>query len=172
MENIVNIQFGMEIQGDFLILSNLPWSQKTSLGPSRVTDLNAVALEIHPEAGVLQMPGLFTATCEQERAASLQGGRYLYPLLACGATSVKEAADQSRVMFGFAPEHPGKGQWVWENGQVRSTVYGDMLHPSQPEYMPGVRQFGFLAGFDRLNLNLQFEDSGLRVLTRWKMKEQ
>ncbi|HBC88925.1 MAG TPA: hypothetical protein DCZ94_18435 [Lentisphaeria bacterium] len=172
MENIVNIRFGMEIQGDFLILSNLPWSQKTSVGPSRVADLNAIALEIHPEAGVLQMPGLFTATCEQERAASFQGQRYLYPLLACGAPSVKEASELSRTMFGFAPVHPGNGEWIWEKGQIRSSVYGDILHPTQPEYKSGNRQFGFLAGFDMLNLNLQFEDSGLRVLTSWKMKEQ
>ena len=78
----------------------------------------------------------------------------------------------SLAMFGFVPEHPGKGQWVWENGKIRSTVYGDILHPSQPEYVPGTGQFGFLAGFEMLNLNLQFEDSGLRVLTRWKMKAQ
>ncbi|MEI7900220.1 MAG: hypothetical protein WCK89_08200, partial [bacterium] len=171
IENMVNIRFGAEIRGGYLILSNLPWSQKPSFGPARAAELNALALDIHPESGVLQMPGLFTAACEQERATAVQGERYLYPLLACGAGSVAEAVSQSRALFGFAPEHPGKGRWVWENGRIRSTVYGDSRHPVQPEYKPGYRPFGILAGIDTLNLNLQFEDAGLRVVTRWKMKE-
>lgn len=171
VERMVNIRFGVEIKGDYLILSNLPWSQKPAFGPTRTPELNALALDIHPESGVLQMPGLFTAACEQERAAAVQGCRYLYPFLISGAGSVAEAASQSRALFGFAPEHPGKGQWVWENGHIRSTVYGDSWHPVQPEYKPGDRPFGLLAGLETLNLNLQFEDAGLRVVTRWKMKE-
>jgi hypothetical protein len=169
--NTIRVRFGVEIKDKYLILSNLPWSQKPGFGPSLKAELNTVALELHPEAGVLQMPGLFTAACEQERASSVQGGRYLYPFLAAGARSVPEAVEQCRALFGFAPEHPGKGQWVWENGRVRSSVYGDPSHPVQPEYKPGDRPFGVLAGLDTLNLNLQFEDAGLRVMTRWKMKE-
>jgi len=169
--DVVRVRFGVEIKDKYLVLSNLPWSQKPSFGPSRAAELNAVALDLHPEAGVLQMAGLFTAACEQERTASVQGERYLYPFLACGAGTVSEAANQCRALFGFAPEHPGKGQWVWENGQVRSSVYGDPAHPTQPEYQPGDRPFGVLAGLDVLNLNLQFEDAGLRVVTRWKMKD-
>ncbi|MEI6563463.1 MAG: hypothetical protein WCO42_04045 [bacterium] len=169
IENIVNIRFGVEIQGDYLILSNLPWSQKPAFGPTRKAELNAMALDIHPESGILQMPGLYTAACEQERAAAVQGARYLYPLLMCGADSVEGAISQSRALFGFAPEHPGKGQWEWENGRIWSTTYGDASHPVQPEYKAGDRPFGVLAGLDTLNLNLQFEDAGLRVVTRWKM---
>ena len=82
-----------------------------------------------------------------------------------------EAVSQSRALFGFAPQHPGKGQWLWENGRVKSSVYGDARYPVQPEYKPGDRPFGVFAGVDALNLNLQFEDAGLRVLMRWKMKE-
>ena len=171
IERMVNIRFGVELKGDYLILSNLPWSQKPAFGATRTADLNALALEVHPESGVLQMPGLFTAACEQERDTAAQGERYLYPFLTCGAGSVAEAVSQSRALFGFAPEHPGNGQWVWENGHVRSTVYGDSWHPVQPEYKPGDRPFGLMAGLDILNLNLQFEDAGLRVVTRWKMKE-
>ncbi len=170
MENIVTLRFGVEVRDTFLILSNLPWSQKPSFGPTRNAELNAMALELRPESGLLQMPGLFTAACEQERAAAVQGERYLYPLLASGAGSVPEAVNLSRTLFGLIPEHPGKGQWVWENGRVRSTVYGDSAHPVQPEYKPGDRVFGLLGGLDTLNLNLQFEATGLRVVTRWKMK--
>lgn len=169
--NIVKVRFGVEIRDRFLILSNLPWSQKPNFGPMREAPLNALALDLHPEAGVLQVPGLFTAACEQERAESVQGERYLYPLLASGAGSVAGATEQCRMLFGFVPEHPGRGRWVWENGQVRSTIYGDANHPLQPEYKPGDRVFGLLGGLDALNLNLQFEDVGLRVITRWKMKE-
>jgi hypothetical protein len=170
IENIINIRFGVEIQNDYLVLSNLPWSQKPVFGPTRTAELNTMALALHPESGILQMPGLYTAACEQERAAAFQGARYLYPLMACGAGSPAAAAEQSRLLFGFVPEHPGTGQWVWENGQLRSTVYGDPHHPVQPEYKAGTQPFGVLAGLDMLNLNLQFEDAGLRVLTRWKMK--
>lgn len=170
IENIINIRFGVELQGDYLILSNLPWSQKPAIGYVRAAAMNAMALDIHPASGVLQRPGLFTAACERERAAAFQGGCYLYPLLACGAGSVADAIRLNRILFGFTPEHPGQGQWVWENGQVRSTTYGDARHPVQPEYKPGDSTFGILGGLDMLNLNLQFEDAGLRVVTRWKIK--
>jgi hypothetical protein len=170
IEGLINIRFGVEILNDYLVLSNLPWSQKPVFGPTRTAELNTMALALHPESGILQMPGLFTAACEQERAAAFQGARYLYPLMACGAGSPAAAAEQSRILFGFVPEHPGTGQWVWENGQLRSTVYGNPHHPVQPEYKAGTQAFGVLAGLDMLNLNLQFEDAGLRVLTRWKMK--
>ena len=171
IEDVVRVRFGVEIRDRYLILSNLPWSQKPGFGPARDAELNALALNLRPEAGVLQMPGLYTAACEQERAAAVQGERYLYPLLAAGAAAVPEASDQCRALFGYAPEHPGRGQWVWENGRLRSTVYGDARHPIQPEYKPGDSLFGVLAGLETLNLNLQFEDAGLRVITRWKMKE-
>jgi hypothetical protein len=168
--DVVRVRFGVEIKDKYLILSNLPWSQKPGFGPTRVADMNAMALDLHPEAGVLQMPGLFVAACEQERTAAVQGERYLYPLLACGAGSVSEAGDQCRALFGYAPEHPGRGQWLWENGRLRSSTYGDARHPMQPEYKAGDQLFGALGGLDTLNLNLQFEDAGLRVVTRWKMK--
>ena len=172
IENIVRVRFGVEIKDKYLILSNLPWSQKPGFGPTRDADMNALALDLHPEAGVLQMPGLFMAACEQERVATVQGQRYLYPLLACGAASVSEAADKCRALFGYAPEHPGRGQWLWENGRLSSSTYGDTRHPMQPEYKTGDQLFGALGGLDTLNLNLQFEDAGLRVVTRWKMKSE
>jgi hypothetical protein len=137
IEDIVRVRFGVEIKDRYLILSNLPWSQKPSFGPARVAEMNTMALDLHPEAGVLQMPGLFVAACEQERIAAVQGERYIYPLLACGAGSVSEASDQCRALFGCAPEHPGRGQWLWENGRLRSSTYGDTRHPMQPEYKPG-----------------------------------
>lgn len=166
MEEVVNIRFGIEIQGNYLILNNLPWSKTSSVAGSRPAALNTLALDIHPEAGVLQAPGLFTAASDQERKATVQGERYLYPFLACGATSVVNAASQCRATFGFAPEHPGKGEWVWKDGQLRSTLYGSARYPVQPAYKPG-DSFGILDGIDSLNLNLQFEDAGLRVVTRW-----
>jgi len=171
IENIVKIRFGVEVRDKYLILSNLPWSQKPVFGQTKNADLNTLALDLHPEAGALQMPGLFTVACEQERSAAVQGERYLYPMLACGAGSVSNAVEQCRTMFGFVPEHPGKGQWTWENGRIRSTVYGEAGYPVQPEYKPGDRAFGVLGGLETLNLNLQFEDAGLRVITRWKLKE-
>ena len=170
IENIVRVRFGVEVRDKYLILSNLPWSQKPAFGVSRNAELNALALDLHPEAGLLQMPGLFTAACEQERAAAVQGERYLYPFFVTGAASAAAATEQCRVMFGFAPEHPGKGQWVWENGEVRSTVYGTATHPVQPEYRAGDCTFGALGGLDALKLNLQFEDAGLRAIMCWKLK--
>lgn len=171
IEGIVRIRFGVEVRDAYLILSNLPWSQKPTFGPSRNAALNAMALSLHPEAGVLQMPGLFTAACEQERAAAVQGARYLHPLLMAGADSVAGAGEMCRALFGFLPEHPGKGEWIWEDGEVRSTVYGSASRPVQPEYRSGGRAFGTLDGLETLSLNLQFEDAGLRVVTSWKLKE-
>ncbi|MFQ5959486.1 MAG: hypothetical protein ACE5LF_08975, partial [Alphaproteobacteria bacterium] len=71
--------------------------------------------------------------------------------------------------FGFRPVHPTSGRWLWNNGQLESSVFGSALRPVQPEHTPGDRNFGLFPSVDSLDVNLQLEDTGLRTRIRWRL---
>ncbi len=95
---------------------------------------------------------------------------YLYPLLASGvASTVDESADKHAALFGFRPVHPTSGRWLWNNGQLESSVFGTALRPVQPKHTPGDRNFGLFPSVDSLDVSLQLEDTGLRTRIRWRL---
>ena len=69
----ITIRLGLEIQDRFLILNNVPWSQKANIVDTLSAPLNGVRLQLNPPAGTLQLPGLHAAAVKQKRNASANG---------------------------------------------------------------------------------------------------
>ncbi len=172
MEGIIKLRFGIEVMGRYLVLRNLPWSPHVRLAGDDAAALNGLRLEVFPETGERQQAGLFTAAAERERAANLNGMACLWPLLLTGCKDPAAAQQKHAALFGCAPEHPGVGRWQWRDGNLRSSVFGGFGDACQPEYKAGDRPFGLLQGMEQLRLNLQFEDTGLRVIARWKLADE
>jgi hypothetical protein len=171
IEGFIKLRFGIEVMGRYLVLRNLPWSPHVRLAGDDAAALNGLRLEVFPETGERQQAGLFTAAAERERTANLNGMACLWPLLLTGCKDPAEAQQKHAALFGCAPEHPGVGRWQWRDGNLRSSVFGGFGDSCQPEYKPGDRPFGLLQGMEHLRLNLQFEDTGLRVIARWKLTD-
>ena len=77
--------------------------------------------------------------------------------------------DTHKRLFGFAPRHPGDGRWQWEHYQLTSSRYGSVYRRRQPSHTEGDRTFGLLKSLQDVSVHMQFEDTGLRTVVRWKV---
>ena len=165
---VARMRLGIEVREGLLLLDNLPWSPWPEELNVRAAPLNGVVLTVRPEAAQKQLAALFTSAMETERVAAMQGIARLHPLLLAGETDVKEALERHAAWFGFAPKHPGRGEWTWKDGLLSSSTFGHFGKQVQPAHEKGSRAFGVFSDVDELNVNLQFEDTGLRVRAEWR----
>jgi len=165
---MVKIRFGVRVERGFLILSNIPWSQPVAVAREEQSRHRGARLQLDSGAVRLGLPGLYAAEQEQNQSAALSGMGLLYPFLLTGSPSVEDAVQRHAKAFGFWPLHPSPGAWVWRDGRLASTAYGDAFLWKQPVYEAGVGDFGLFQGIPRASVSMQFEDSGLRAVCRWE----
>ena len=169
VENIVQIHLRLEIQGEYFLISNLPWTTAVSVGPATTTRLNGAQLMLDLSRIDKQLPALHTKIFTDYRAAAVDGMGYIYPLIAAGvADSVGQALDKHREIFGFSPVHPSRGEWLWRDSYLESTEFGTAKRPVQPAFTEGDRDFGLFPELDRIEVNMQLEDTGLRAIVGWR----
>jgi HEAT repeat protein len=167
--DMVQLHLRVAVENDYLVISNLPWSSKATLAGTTEEPLNGARLELNLAAITQQLPALHTRSYSDYRIAAVDGMGYLYPLLASGmANTVGEALDDHLAVFGFAPVHPGAGEWLWDSGTISSSVFGTPDSPVQPAYVPGDRDFGLFPTLDSVSVSAQLEDTGLRTRIRWR----
>lgn len=165
---MVTLRYGIEVQGDYLLIRNIPWSNKEKIAGVKKVALKSVFLEAFPKACEKQLPGLFAAANEGTRATSQKNIAYLYPLLASGYASVDDVEKKHFDMFGFKPVHTEGGEWLWNGTYLSSSRFGGFTSQRQPGYNGDSDEIGLLHNIDNVSLNMQFEDSGLRAILRWK----
>ncbi|MFO1491131.1 MAG: hypothetical protein U1F87_09515, partial [Kiritimatiellia bacterium] len=162
------MRLGIEVRDGLLLLDNLPWSPWPDQLKMRTGALNGVALAVRPAAAREQLAALFTSAMETERRAAMQGLARLQPVMLCGAADAADAIARHAAWFGFAPKHPGKGEWIWKDGVLSSSTFGQLSRQVQPVHEKGSREFGVFSDVDELLINLQFEETGLRVRAEWR----
>ena len=167
---LVKLRYGIEIQDNYLVIRNIPWTSKEKIEQVSEAPLNGAMLQAFPAACRVQLPGLFTSAQENSRKAARQGMGYLYPLVASGYAGIDTAAEKHAQLYGFQPVHPGNGHWQWNDRKLGSSLYGSARYQKQPAYTAGDTNFGLLKGIESLSLNMQFEDAGLRSTIRWKLR--
>jgi hypothetical protein len=165
---MVKLRYGLEVQGNYLSLRNIPWSNKENISGVRKASLKSAFIEAFPKACEKQLPGLFTAANEKTRSSAQKNMAYLYPLLASGYASVDDAGDKHFAMFGFRPTHPDGGKWQWDGRYLASSPFGNVMSQRQPVYAGENDNKGLLSKIDNVSLNMQFEEAGLRANLRWK----
>jgi HEAT repeat protein len=171
--DVIQLHLRVAVQNGYLVITNIPWSQRTTVKDAVEAPLNGAWLKVNMETVSRQLPALYTKTYSDYRSIAVEGMGYLYPLLASGvATSVADAQKKHLALFGFTPVHPASGQWLWENGEIRSSTFGTASRPIQPEFRPGDRDFGIFPDVDSMSVNMQLEDTGLRAHLRWKLTAQ
>jgi hypothetical protein len=170
--DMAHVHLRVAIEDGYLMISNLPWSQRTDVKDISVSAFDGAQMHVNFGAITEQLPALHTKAYTDYRSAAVDGMGYLYPLLAIGvAGTAEEAAKKHAMLFGFRPVHPVAGRWIWKDGQLKSSVFGSALRPVQPEYARGDRSFGLFPTVDSLDVNLQLEDTGLRTQVRWRLAE-
>ncbi len=166
---MVNLRYGVEVAGKYLVIRNIPWSSEDRVVSVVPAELNGAMLQANPGACQQQLPGLFAAAADANRRAAMSGLGRLYPFMLCGAESVSDAATQHQRLYGFHPKPIGKDHWSWSDYQMISEHYGQPTRQRQPAYDPD-EPFGLMNRIDSLQLNMQFEDDGLRSSIRWRLR--
>ncbi len=169
IEGLISMRFGFEIKGRYLAISNQPLSYDPQLVEADAQLNNAAALHLSPAAAVRQRPALFASASNQQRQAAMSGINLLYPFMMAGAESVEQAIQQARKQLGAEPVHPGKGRWLWRNGLLSSSIFGNAIQQYQAEYQED-KSFGILRQVQQVQINMQFEDDGLRAQVRWELR--
>jgi len=166
--DIVKIHLRLEIQGNYLAVSNLPWTTAVTIGEGQKAPLNGAQLTFDLTRISKQLPALHTKIYTDYRAATVDGMGYLYPLLEAGvADSVNQAIQKHFEIFGLMPVHPAEGAWIWRDSYLESTEFGTATRPVQPEWQEGDRNFGLFPDVDLIGVNMQLEGTGLRATIRW-----
>jgi len=168
IEGIVQIHLRLEIQGNYLAVSNLPWTTAVTIRDSVEAPLNGAQLTLDLTRISEQLPALHTKVFADYRAAAVDGMGYIYPLLEAGiADNVQQAIRRHFEIFGLMPVHPADGAWLWRDSYLESSEFGTAMRPVQPEWKEGDRSFGLFPEIDRIGVNMELEDAGLRATVRW-----
>ena len=170
IEGVIKLRFGIEVTDRYLVIRNIPWSSKDRIVQVTDADLNGAALQLSPAACRLQLPGLFASASDQERRSTLSGMGRLYPIVLSGLADADSAAEYHQQVFGFRPIHPDNGRWIWKDFNLGSTVYGDVQRQRQPGFEPG-KPFGLMQNIEVIDLQMQFEDAGLRSRITWEFNQ-
>jgi HEAT repeat protein len=172
VEDIVQIHLRLEIQGNYLAVSNLPWTTAVQIRAGQNVPLNGAQLTLDLTRISEQLPALHTKVYADYRAAAVDGMGYVYPLLAAGvADSVQQAIQRHFEIYGSMPVHPAGGEWLWRDSYLESSEFGTATQPVQPAWKKGDRDFGLFPQLDLLGVNMQLEDTGLRATIRWATAE-
>lgn len=166
---LIQMRFGVEVSGQFLVIRNIPWSGKDRVTGMKEAPMDSARLTLTPAACNLQLPGLFASASDQERRATIRNLGRLYPLILSGVASAETAEQVHQKLFGFRPTHPHGGTWKWEDNNLASSLYGSSLQQRQPVFDP-TKPFGIMQSIQDVNLCMQFEEDGLRSRVTWRMR--
>jgi hypothetical protein len=168
---IAVLRLGLEIENGYLVLSNSPWSETMRIASVDSRVLNGGAIRVTPESVRQGLAALFATQAEQDQTAALSSMGSLLPLLQSISPTPADAAARHAALFGSTPLHPaGGGEWLWRDGRLESSRYGNATRWQVPAFKPELGDFGVFQGATVLDLNMQFETGGLRVTARWSAK--
>lgn len=174
---LITLRFSFEVQGRYLVINNQPFSNPSKLTGSDAATDQAARFELNPEACARQLPALFSSAAEQMRHNSVHGAACLMPLLVGDSetkASVDSSAERLKELFGFVPQHPGGGRWLWNerHGAVESSLFGSLMQNQQPGYDRAAEaQLGLLKNVPKVSVEMIFEQDGLRSNIRWRVRK-
>ena len=168
-EGVIKMRFGIEVKGNYLMITNQPLSYNPNIVKTDIALNNGVRLQLNPSAAIKQRASLYVSATQQQSKAAMIGINTLYPLMLSGSETIEDAKQQLKNQLGFQPKHPDKGEWKWENGELNSSIFGNIRQKIQPEYK-SENEFGVLQKIDNVDINMQFENDGLRANVQWELQ--
>lgn len=165
----LSLRFSFEIDDSYLVIENMPWRTPLAVTRQTASGVSGASIQIIPSAAKIERRALHLSAMEGQRLAVMEGLAYLYPLLAA-EVSPEEVMARHREVFGFGPVLPGDIIPAWDGFIPSFPGFGSLLAPEQPTY-DSEKSFGTLQGIQQLSASMQFEESGLRTIVRWRYKK-
>jgi hypothetical protein len=169
--DLLFITLSMEVQGDYLVFSNLPLSYAPQVTGSIPLPLRDATLTLHPEAIHETGPGFATSSLDKAREQAMAGLGVLNLYYMAGMRSLEEALAASQKRFGYVPVHPSPGEFKWTEAGPVSSVFGSLYSSEQPP-LDQLDIPGLLPRTQRVDISMQLENEGLRTRLLWKGKAE
>ena len=169
--DLLFITLSMEVQGDYLVFSNLPLSYAPQVTGSIPLPLRDATLTLHPEAIHETGPGFATSSLDKAREQAMAGLGVLNLYYMAGMRSLEEALAASQKRFGYVPVHPSPGEFKWTEAGPVSSVFGSLYSSEQPP-LDQLDIPGLLPRTQRVDISMQLENECLRTLLLWKGKAE
>jgi hypothetical protein len=169
--DILTLRYSVEVAGDYLVISSLPWGRPTRVTETRTLPLAAAGLGVFPGAVHEEAPMLQAAAMEKLREAVFGASNLMMPAMLATGGDPEAARQLHRTAFGFQPVHPGSGNWSWQDGYPVSSTYGRPSRPRQPAAGRDDPAVGLMGGLQSLDVSFQLEGDGLRSVMRWTWGE-
>jgi hypothetical protein len=162
----LSLRFSLTVEGKYLIIGNMPWREPIHVAAESEATVSGASIQVTPSAARIELRALHLAAMEGQRQAVMEGLAYLYPLLAAGVEPAA-AVDRHRELFGFAPMLPENARLSWDGRVPGYDGFGNLFAEAQPPFDPDA-VFGALQGVGNAGASMQFEDTGLRTIVRWR----
>ena len=134
-------------------------------------ELNGAAIRLAPGAVKQGLAGLFATQVEQDQKAVLASMAALLPLLESAerdaGRSRRGACCDLRIEASASEER----RVDLEERRPREQPLRDRRALEGPDYKKEMGDFGLFDGVSLVNLNMQFEQGGLRAVCRWIYKD-
>ncbi len=162
----LSLRFSFHLQDNYLLIGNMPWREPVKIVGQVDADASGASVQVLPSNAKIEQRALYLSAMEGQRQSVMEGLAYLHPLMASGIAP-KKVVTQHKKMFGYAPALPSKSVLEWDGMMSECTGYGTLWAQEQPAYN-AEKAFGTLQGIGKLNASMQFEETGLRTIVRWK----
>jgi len=169
-EDLLHLTFSLEVQEDYLVVSNLPMTYRPRITGRMEPALHHMAAMFNPAEANQTKRAFEMAALDQSRQAVQSGLGVLYAFHWSGITHPDQAMQLSRNLFGFTPVHPAPGNFVKTPEGPASSTFGTLDEARQPALDAIQEPYGSFPNLRGLDLTFQFEQEGLRTRITWELQ--
>ncbi len=169
---LLNINFSMEVQDGYLVISNQPMTYRPVVKGRMRPALHHASAWFNPEAADKTRRAFAGAALAKARETAQQGLGVLQAFHWSGYHEVETARTQSLKRFGFAPVHPAPGRFIDHPEGPESDTFGYYFEGRQPPLDEIAEPFGMFPFIEDLDVTFQLENEGFRARIKWRLKEK
>ena len=166
----IGVRLRVEIKDRYLLVSNMPWRPALDVTGVTRAVANGGVLQASPRNVKAELAALFSCAMEGARANVHESLAYLAPFTLLGMTP-EEAMREHARRFGFAPRLPDGLSATQLASLPGCDGFGSLADPHQPDVGDGPERFGVLQDLNDIEVAFEFEDTGLRSIVRWTLRD-
>jgi hypothetical protein len=170
LAGLMAVNFSMEVQDGYLVISNLPMTYRPVVKGRIEPALHHAAAWFHPSAADQTRRAFAGAALAASRESAQRGLGVLHAFHWSGIHEVSAAREQCRALFGFAPVHPAPGRFIDQPEGPESDTFGYFYEGRQPALESITEPFGLFPFIENLDVTFQLENEGFRARIRWELK--
>lgn len=164
----LNIDLKVKIENGYLVISNMPYTNKIDVKGHKTPELSGASFKIYPSFVKKQLPSIFASGLKIQKESAFFGAGGVYPLYQIGLRDKEKIADRHYELFGYSPFHPGNGKWIPDDGFIKSSEFSYPYTETIPMYNKN-KDLKLFRNIEIIKLNTEIIDNNLRADFIWRL---